>query len=129
VELPMPEGESFPDHAGNPRTEFRARWWGKGEAQPTPSNMVFPPREDFSEILLDLDAVSALPGYDRSEKPLFIGHYYKPADSEKEPEAPNLCCLDFSAADDGALTAYRFDGPQDELDAGCMVFCGPRCGG
>ena len=125
VELPMPEGESFPDHAGNPRTEFRARWWGKGEAQPTPRSMVFPPREDFSEMPLDADAVSALPGYGRSEKPLFIGHYYKPAASPRHPEAANLCCLDFSAAENGALTAYRFDGPQDELNAGCMVFCGP----
>ena len=86
--------------------------------------MVFPPREDFSEVPLDVDAVSALPGYDRSEKALFIGHYYKPAASPRHPEAANLCCLDFSAADDGALTAYRFDGPQSELDEACMVFSG-----
>ena len=124
LELPMPEGESFSDHAGNPRSEFRARWWSKEEAQPTPRNMVFPPRDEFSETFLESESVNSLPGYDRSEKPLFIGHYYKPADSDKEPEAPNLCCLDFSAAENGALAAYRFDGPRDELDVGCMVFAG-----
>ena len=37
-------------------------------------------------------------------------------------EAPNLCCLDFSAADGGALTAYRFDGPRSELHKACMVY-------
>ena len=125
VELPMPGEEYLKDHAGNKRTEFRARWWGRGEAQPTPRSMVFPPREEFSETPLESGSVNSLPGYDRSEKPLFIGHYYKPHQPGHRPielEAPNLCCLDFSAAENGALAAYRFDGPQDELDVGCMVF-------
>jgi hypothetical protein len=34
--------------------------------------------------------------------------------------APNLACLDFSVAKDGALTAYRWDGEQ-KLDAGKIV--------
>jgi hypothetical protein len=124
VELPMPVEESFPDYAGNVRTEFRAKWWSRNVSRPTLSNMVFPPNNIFTDIPLDPNVLDSLPGYGESEKPLFIGHYYKPADSPPEIEASNLCCLDFSAADTGPLTAYRYDAKQHELQASCLEFVG-----
>jgi hypothetical protein len=121
VELPMPTGYHFFDHQGNKRTDFRARWWGKEESFPTAKNMLFPPKEDFPDTPLDSEDIAALPGYDAHEKPVFIGHYYKPADSPLDMEAPNLCCLDFSAATEGALTAYVWNGPQTTLESQCFV--------
>ena len=86
-ELPMPTGHQFFDHQGNKRTEFRARWWDKEEPLPTAKNMIFPPKEDFPDTPLLPEDVVALPGYDIVEKPVFIGHYYKPADSLLDMEA------------------------------------------
>jgi hypothetical protein len=48
--------------------------------------------------------------YDDGEPPVFFGHYWLPADAKKEPVAPNLACLDYSVANGGSLTAYRWDG-------------------
>lgn len=121
VELPMPTGHYFFDHQGNKRTEFRARWWDKGQWNPTAKSMLFPAKKDFPDTPLDDRDVQKLPGYGAKEKPVFFGHYYKPADSLQELEAPNLCCLDLSAAVDGPLTAYRFDQPQSELDKDFIV--------
>ena len=121
VELPMPTGHHFFDHQGNKRTEFRARWWDKEEPLPTAKNMLFPPVEDFPDTPLLPEDVEALPGYNAAEKPVFIGHYYKPADSPLEMEASNLCCLDFSAATEGSLTTYVWDGPHTTLDSDYLI--------
>ena len=113
VELPMPPGEHFEDHQGNIRTKFRARWWDKGQSLPTARNMLFPPKEGFIDTPLLAEDVVRLPGYAPAEKPVFIGHYYKPSGSCTEEEAPNLRCLDFSAAIDGPLVCFRWDGKPD----------------
>lgn len=113
VELPMPDGHHFFDHQGIKRTKFRARWWDKELVLPTAKNMLFPAKEEFPDTPLNDADVAALPGYLPAEKPVFIGHYYKPSDSTTEEEAPNLRCLDFSAAIDGPLAAFRWDGEPD----------------
>jgi hypothetical protein len=123
VELPLPDGKYFKDHQGNIQTKFRARWWDKGLASPTSKNMLFPPKEDFHNIPLNQSDVSALPGYDAHEKALFIGHYYKPAGSPQEPESENIYCLDFSAANGGPLTSYRWNG-DGKLTQSRLVMCG-----
>jgi hypothetical protein len=109
VEAPMPQGHSFHDKQGNERTEFRVRWWDKDSPFPTIRNMVFPQDADFPDAPMCQEDVDALIGYNHSEKPVFIGHYYKPADSALELEASNLCCIDFSAANGGPLVAYRWN--------------------
>jgi hypothetical protein len=60
------------------------------------------------------------PGYPEDAPPLFFGHYWLPFEEVPALMAPNLACLDFSVAKDGALTAYRWDGEQ-KLDAGKIV--------
>ncbi|MBT8036116.1 MAG: phosphoesterase [Verrucomicrobiae bacterium] len=109
VEAPMPQGHYFHDNQGNKRTEFRVRWWDKEATSPTVRNMVFPKDESFPDTPMCQEDVDALIGYSHSEKPVFIGHYYKPADSPMEMESPNLCCADFSAANGGPLVAYRWN--------------------
>ena len=42
--------------------------------------------------------------------PAFFDHYLKPANSPPAPERHNVACLDHSAANDGPLVAYRWQG-------------------
>jgi len=52
-----------------------------------------------------------LPCYGPHEPPVFVGHYWLSPHRERAPLAPNIACLDYSAAfADNALTAYRWDG-------------------
>lgn len=39
-----------------------------------------------------------------------FGHYWLPGDSPLAPLRPNIACLDYSAAKDCSLVAYRWDG-------------------
>ena len=45
--------------------------------------------------------------------PVFIGHYWM--SGKPELQSPKVACVDYSAAKDGPLVAYRWDGEQ-ELD-------------
>ena len=48
-------------------------------------------------------------GYAANAPPVFIGHYWM--GGEPEPLAPNVACVDYSAAKPGnKLVAYRWDG-------------------
>ena len=49
-----------------------------------------------------------MPFYGPDERPLFIGHYW--CEGIPALPAPNIACLDYSAARYGRLVAYRFDG-------------------
>ena len=48
--------------------------------------------------------------YSTSDVPVFFGHYWL----KNSPKLlkPNVCCLDYSVAKGGYLTAYRWDGEQ-----------------
>lgn len=48
--------------------------------------------------------------YPEDAPPVFVGHYFKPANSPLLPERPNLAVIDHSAAKDGPLVAYRWKG-------------------
>ena len=110
IEAPLPAGESFKDHTGTERTDFRVRWWENPEPGITCHDLVFPAASDFTTAPATEEALATIPGYPVDAPPLFIGHYFKPADAPLIPEAPNLACLDHSAAKDGPLVAYRWRG-------------------
>jgi hypothetical protein len=50
--------------------------------------------------------------YNENAPPVFVGHYYKSANAAFNPERHNVACLDYSAAVDGPLVAYRWKGEQ-----------------
>ncbi|MGJ8697214.1 MAG: metallophosphoesterase [Verrucomicrobiaceae bacterium] len=113
IEIALPEGEVFHDHTGTPRRHIRARWWDKDATGATIRNVVFPPKDDLPDTPIDPSEIAKLPGYRLAEKPLFFGHYYKTFTPRHpilafEHEAPNLICLDFSAATNGPLTSYHW---------------------
>lgn len=109
LEFRLPEGHYFSDKTGFRRKDIRTRWW-KALAGKTYREAVLPD----SDTVPDLPIPTALIGknltYDAGEAPVFFGHYWLPADAIKEPLAPNVACLDYSVANGGELTAYRWDG-------------------
>ena len=53
--------------------------------------------------------------------PVFVGHYWMAG--QPGLQSSKVACLDYSAAKDGPLVAYRWDGEQ-ELDARRFVAAG-----
>jgi hypothetical protein len=108
-EIDLPRGMTFCDKEGIRRKQIRVRWWNLPEraeygelAMPQPLDR---PGEVPEEVLREI------PCYGPFEKPVFFGHYWLPASLPREPFDQNVACLDFSAAGDGPLVAYRWDGP------------------
>jgi hypothetical protein len=66
-----------------------------------------------------------LPNYPADAPPVFFGHYWMPADQEKAPMRDNIACLDFSAAREGPMMAYRWNGEQ-KLIADSFVMHQPQ---
>lgn len=107
-EMAMPEGFCYHDKEGITRTVVRVRWWDIPDqarvshlAMPTPFDV---PGEAAPHEL------RRVPRYHPDAPPVFFGHYWMPASREKSPLRHNLACLDFSAAREGPLVAYRWNG-------------------
>lgn len=105
LEVCLPNGHSFNDKYGHPRRNVRIQWW---DANATTyrelalcSDVL---RRQLPSIPLSHDARSA---YDNT-KPVFFGHYWMRG--EQKTQTPMAACVDYSAADDGPLVAYRWDG-------------------
>lgn len=109
-EMGLPEDECYLDKDGIPRRSFRARWWDLPD-RPTPMRELSLP----GPLEIDHEApgweIKRLPNYGLDEPPVFFGHYWRPADSPREPYRANVACLDYSAArSDHPLVAYRWNG-------------------
>lgn len=110
VELPLPEGETYPDKDGHCRKAIRARWWESAPAGMNYQELIFPPAKTPPAIPVAEPLLADIPGYGADEPPVFIGHYWLPADMAPAPLRHNIACLDYSAAFRGPLVAYRWDG-------------------
>ena len=110
IEVPLPDGHFFTDHTGTKRSQFRARWWETPGDGIIASELVFPASDQISPVPVDAAARAMFIPYGADERPVFFGHYFKPADSNIYPERHNVACLDHSAATDGPLMAYRWKG-------------------
>ena len=110
IEVPLPDGHFFTDHTGTKRRQFRARWWEAPGDDIFCSELVFPASDQISEVPVDPAARAMFSPYPGDDRPVFFGHYFKPADSPAHPERHNVACLDHSAATGGPLVAYRWKG-------------------
>jgi hypothetical protein len=110
IEVPMPEGQFFIDHAGREHKKFRARWWDAPHDDIRCSELVFPASGQVSPVPVHPAARSMIRPYPTDARPVFFGHYFKPAQSPAHPERHNVACLDHSAATIGPLVAYRWKG-------------------
>ena len=104
LEVRLPDGNTFNDKYGHPRRNVRIQWW-KADASTYRELAIWPDedREQLPAFPLSHDARSS---YDNT-KPLFFGHYWMRG--EPKTQSQTVACVDYSAADDGPLVAYRWD--------------------
>lgn len=110
VEVELPGDIRFTDHTGASRGNIRARWWELPDADIGYDGLVFPHNPAIPSAKVKSESFEQIPGYHLDAPPVFFGHYLKPGNSPLVPERHNVACLDFAAAKDGPLVAYRWKG-------------------
>jgi len=107
-EVTLPPGVFFKDSGGKVRNEVRVRWW-----QQDLSTYRKAAQAPMAEAIRIPDLPMPLhwqrPAY--HGPPVLFGHYW----FEGTPKviSPQFACLDFSAAREGPLVAYRWDGERE----------------
>lgn len=108
-ELAMPPGYQAIDKEGKLRNTVRVRWWNVPQSALV-THLAMPEPFDSPGQAAPYE-LRRIPTYGPEEPPVFFGHYWMPPHRAREPLAPNIACLDFSAAfADNPLMAYRWDG-------------------
>jgi len=108
LEVRLPEGFSFKDKEGKVRTEVRVRWWQ--EDLSTYRIAAIGPPGDM-QMIPDEPMPAEWKGHRYSGPPVLFGHYW--FTGKPEVISPRFACLDYSAARDGPLVAYRWDGEEE----------------
>lgn len=105
LEVELPGGHSFQDKDEHVRHNVRIRWW-ESQANTYRDLALMPDeiRERLPAIPLVTDSRTP---YDNA-KPVFFGHYWMTG--KPTMQTPTAACVDYSAAKDGPLVAYRWDG-------------------
>lgn len=105
LEVRLPDGHTFSDKDGHVRRNVRIRWWESNAT--TYRDLALMPdefRSRLPEVALEMDSRSR---YDEV-KPVFFGHYWMTGTPQMQ--TATAACVDYSAAKDGPLVAYRWDG-------------------
>lgn len=107
-EVPIPKGYHI-HGGGRLLTEMRVRWWHDGRGATYREACIN--RHDLGPAIPVPEELDVLltPPKRRSDKPIFIGHYWLPP-VRPQPLTPTIACLDYSVAAGGPLVAYRWDG-------------------
>lgn len=105
LEIRLPDGHSFFDHGGVERFDVRARWWlDAAESYRAVAIVDDGQRVRVPDLPLPADyAATPIEG-----TPVFIGHYWM--SGAPMLQSAKVACVDYSAAKDGPLVAYRWDG-------------------
>jgi diadenosine tetraphosphatase ApaH/serine/threonine PP2A family protein phosphatase len=99
----LPDGRSFSDKLGHARRDVRLRWWDPNATTLRKAALVMAGTE---ASLPDLPVTT---DYLYAEKiPVFFGHYW--LEGTPVVLSDYAACLDFSVAQKGFLTAYRWSG-------------------
>lgn len=108
LEVRLPQGHSFHDKDGHIRSEVRIRWWE--DKSISYRDLALMP-EDMRAQLPDLPiAKDSRSAYDNA-KPVFFGHYWMTGVPTRQTKM--AACVDYSAAKEGPLVAYRWDGESE----------------
>ncbi|MGB0403880.1 MAG: metallophosphoesterase [Salibacteraceae bacterium] len=116
-ELSLPNGVKIEDTDGTPRVNFRYKWWLNVNNKSC-RDLALKYPERVPDIPVKSGVVVKDRKYNKSEKPLFIGHYSlqgKPKLMRK-----NICCLDW-VEKTNRIAVYRFKG-EGKLDSENLVF-------
>lgn len=105
LEVRLPDGHNFLDHTGTERRDARVRWWHETPRTYKDVAIVDEPHDQsLPEIPLP-DDYAARPV---TGAPVFVGHYWM--SGQPVAMSSKVACLDWSAARNGPLVAYRWDG-------------------
>lgn len=119
LEVDLPHGHWFTDHGGQRRTSMRVRWWSDRFTTWRAAALV--PPGDVDQI-----PDTAMPPDPRIRTyggpPVFFGHYW--FSGVPDVLAPNVACVDYSAAADGPLVAYRWEGEPEVSSKGFRTHTG-----
>jgi hypothetical protein len=118
IEVPLPPGVSFRDKDNHERWNTRIKWWDEKAATYRKAALVDP----LTAKRLPDDPLpqEARVQYDGA-KPLFFGHYWMTG--VPHLISPQKTCLDFSIANNGYLTGYRWSG-EESLDSRNLLWIG-----
>ncbi len=108
LEVRLPEGVSFHDHSGVERFEVRTRWW-MGDDVSLRDVAILDEQQRLQLPEHPMKAIST--NYEArpiNDIPVFIGHYWMQGTPVVQDH--KVACLDWSAAKEGPLVAYRWDG-------------------
>lgn len=107
LEIRLPDGHSFRDHGNVERREVRTKWW-LHDAE-TYSDVALLPMSQMNTLsknrLPETFSPEAITG-----SPVFVGHYW--LSGRPVVQTQKVACLDYSAAKDGPLVAYRWCGEE-----------------
>jgi hypothetical protein len=104
IEVPLPNGRSYPDRDGHSRTRVRVKWWDAGATTYRTAAMLSAPER----ATLPDDPLPAHAIVPHDETPVIFGHYWLTGDVVLQ--SAHATCVDYSAGKGGPLVAYRFDG-------------------
>jgi hypothetical protein len=104
-EVELPAGISFKDKEGKVRTEVRVRWW-QADLSTYRQAAIGPPEE--MQMIPDVPMPTERVGHPYVGPPVLFGHYW--FTGTPTVISPRFACLDYSAARQGPLVAYRWDG-------------------
>lgn len=108
-EMTIPDGALILNARGMPLPYTRVRWWNIPTGRVDLADLALPePLDGRGEA--DLEKVRQLPNYPPDGPPVFFGHYWLSPDKDRVPLRHNIACLDYSAAKNGPLVAYRWNG-------------------
>jgi hypothetical protein len=116
LEVELPPGISFKDKEGKIRHEVRVRWWE--EDLSTYRKAAIGPPGDM-EMIPDVPMPAEWVGHPYVGPPVLFGHYW--FSGTPRVISSRFACLDYSAARDGPLVAYRWDG-EAELSSEKMAW-------
>jgi hypothetical protein len=104
-EVKLPDGVTSKDKDGRVRDEVRVKWWEQDLS--TYRKAAQGPPEEVEKIP-DLPMPAEWVGHPYVGPPVLFGHYWFTA--PPRVICPRFACLDYSAARDGPLVEYRWDG-------------------
>ena len=105
LELPLPAGKFILDKVGHKHGGVRIASWREGATQLSQVALV---PEGQLEQLKDMEWPAELVISSIQGSPIFVGHHW--FTGHPKIEGPTLACLDWSAARNGPLVGYRWDG-------------------
>ena len=114
VEVPLPHGLFFSDKEGTKRHKMRVKWWQSNLSHQPIHHIARASKSELLHIPVDTLA-DAIDFRLTTDKSVFVGHYW--LTGMPAPLCEQVVCVDYSAAKDGHLTAYRFDSENPTLSA------------